>query len=353
MTDTTTTDLAHIPRSAELPIVALVPRTFAEAESFSGALARSTLVPTALRGNAANVTMMIMAGLELGIAPIAAMRLFHVIEGVPKLSADAIAALCTRSPDCEYLEFSEQSSERVTWITKRRGRPEKSLTITSADMELAKLVRQTSSGAPGMHQKFPRQMLNARCKAELCRLVYPEICAGMISAEEARYSDAIDAEFTEVRSPSGFGKLPEIAIHAAADRILRDDEIPPDAGAVPDVGALAVAAMAAAEAPPGAPPASSPLPPDAARDAAFARARSDAAEIAKHKTPPISNEPIGREKIEELIGQMHKATDGRALSKIAHGIVGLSMLPEDREELVKTYNACADVHRKRSATVPA
>lgn len=187
---------------------ALVPRTFAEAQAFASALATSDLVPKALRDNAPNTLMMILAGAELGVAPIASMRIFHVIEGVPKLSADGIAALCLKSPLCEYLEPRVQTNERVVWATKRRDRPsEVVLEVTQVDIERANLHKSRSSGAASNHVLYPRAMKNARCKAELCRLVFPEICAGMLSAEEARDSDAIDAEFTEVKS-SGFGPLP-------------------------------------------------------------------------------------------------------------------------------------------------
>ena len=193
---------------------AIVPRTFAEAQAFASALCASDLVPQALRDNAPNVLMMILAGAEIHVPPIASMRIFHVIEGVPKLSADGIAAICTRDPSCEYLEPEEMSSTKVTWIAKKKGRPEKRLTITREEMIAAGLYdRKNRDGSPGNHQKYPRQMLNARCKAELCRLVWPDRCAGMISSEEHAdelgidINAAIDAAYTE-RKSGGFTALP-------------------------------------------------------------------------------------------------------------------------------------------------
>ncbi len=194
--------------------IAIVPRTFAEAMEFAKAICASSLVPQALRDNAPNTMMMILAGAEIGVPPIASMRMFHVIEGVPKLSADGIAAICTRDPSCEYLEPESMSSTSVTWIAKKRNRPEKKLTITRQDMIDAGLYeRKNRDGSPGNHQKYPRQMLNARCKAELCRLVWPDRCAGMVSSEEHAdelgidINGAIDAQSTE-RKPTGFSPLP-------------------------------------------------------------------------------------------------------------------------------------------------
>lgn len=176
---------------------AIVPRTFAEAQAFADAIAYSSLVPEALKERAPDILMIVLAGAELGIAPIKALSLYHVMEGVPKLSADGIAGVVSASPLCEYLEPVEQSDQRVTWKTKRVGRPEQSLTIDHAAIEQAGLLRPSRNGSPSNHVKYPRAMKNARCKAELCRLVYPEVVAGLVSAEEARdlaYAKELDAQ---------------------------------------------------------------------------------------------------------------------------------------------------------------
>lgn len=171
--------------STEATPRAIVPRTFAEAQAFAAALAHSSLVPEALRERAPDILMIVLAGAELEIPPIRALSLFHVIEGVPKLSADGIAARCMASPTCEYLEFVEESPTQVTWVAKRVGRPEKRITYTLAMAQAAGLVRPTRSGAPGQWQKFPVEMMHARCKKKLGNLVWPDICAGLQSAEEA------------------------------------------------------------------------------------------------------------------------------------------------------------------------
>lgn len=159
---------------------AIVPRTFAEAQAFASAMATSALVPEKLRDRAPDVLMIILAGAEHGIPPIRALTLFHVVEGVPKLSADGVAGLVTAHPLCEYLEPREQNDERVTWVAKKHGRPELVLTWDKAAATRAGLWGKRNWAG------YPRQMLNARCKAELCRLVFPEVTAGLVTAEEAR-----------------------------------------------------------------------------------------------------------------------------------------------------------------------
>lgn len=163
---------------------ALVPSTFLEAQAFCGALASSDLVPSKLKDRAADVLVIVLSGIEVGLAPMQALRLHHVINGVPRLSADGIAAIVTASPACEYLEPIETTEERAVWRTKKRGRPEQTLTWTIERAKRAGLLADPRSKDRWL--AYPGPMLNSRCKAELCRLVYPEIVAGLHSAEEAR-----------------------------------------------------------------------------------------------------------------------------------------------------------------------
>lgn len=189
----------------------LVPRTFIEAQAFCGALATSDLIPQKLKDRAADVLVLVLAGMEIGLTPLASIRLHHVIEGVPRLSADGMAAIVMTSGECDYLECTESTELRCTWITKRRGRPERSCTWTIERAKRAGLTeKKNRDGSPGMWVKYPENMLSARAKAELCRLVYPDVVAGLVSREEAHDRDFIDAEFTEskpafVAPPAGSG----------------------------------------------------------------------------------------------------------------------------------------------------
>lgn len=166
---------------------AIVPRSLAEVQAFASMMANSSLVPTALRERAADVAMIIMAGAEIGIPPIKALGLYHVMEGVPKLSADGKAAVVSASPLCEYFEPVEQSDTRVSWRGKRVGTKSKEIVVvwTKEMVSAAGLDRPTRNGNPSNHTKFPRAMLNARAKAELATLLLPEVVSGVMTYEEA------------------------------------------------------------------------------------------------------------------------------------------------------------------------
>lgn len=180
---------------------AIVPRTFVEAQAMCAALAVSDLVPGNYRDKPQNMIVVVMSGAELGIPPMQSLRLYHLMDGVPRLSAEGIRSIVIVSPDCEYFEPQTMSELASTWIGKRRGRPEKSVTWTIERARKAGLVdRKNRDGSPGNWMKYPEDMLNARASAQLARLVWPHIAAGLISREEA--SDGyIEAEYTETKTP--------------------------------------------------------------------------------------------------------------------------------------------------------
>jgi hypothetical protein len=377
---------------------AFVPRSFADAQMFAKALAESSLVPTALRNSAANVLMTIMAGAELGIAPIASMRLFHVIEGVPKLTADGIAGLCQRARACEYLrpkKGAPQTAESVTWVAKRRDADEEiEVTWTRADVKTAGLWdRKDKYGNPGQHQKYPRQMLNARAKAEVCRLTWPEICGGMISAEEQRDIDAIDAEFVEIPASKfqplqnalpaanptiGIEKakiadlpretvldrsaLAPSAVEIAAETVKAREEALAKAGdAARELEAARIEAQPVDDVPPPSDrdaPGLAPMAPtptgattgkiDNYSTETIAQAKADNAA----RGYPAAPAECADEDIENLTGELYacgKNGDRRALAFIASRISALAMTKDRRKQLGDVYTAVEKTIRAKES----
>lgn len=176
----------------------IAPRTLDEVVTLSEKIAKSGLLPEALRGKVPEVMMQIMAGAELGLAPMASLRSFSIITGKPVMSADAMVAVVLGSGKCEYFRRVSESDKEVTYATKRNGQPERRCQWT---MDMAKVA--------ALHQKdnwrtFPRAMLASRAKSELARDVYPDILAGVFTAEEIEpsrpiaASDVIEASFVDI-----------------------------------------------------------------------------------------------------------------------------------------------------------
>lgn len=161
--------------------LAIIPRTVDEVRSLAAMFAKSSLLPPDLRGKEADVFVSIMAGQELGLPPMAALRGVHVVKGKPVLSADSMVGVAMGRGVVEYFTCTEETSESVTYVTKRKGSPhESSCTWTMEDAQRAGLLGNDN------WKRYPRAMLKARCKAMLARDVYPDVLAGCYDEDEAR-----------------------------------------------------------------------------------------------------------------------------------------------------------------------
>jgi len=161
-------------------ITAIIPRTVDEAASLSTRFARANLLPPDLRGKEADVFVTILAGQELGLPPMAALRGIHILKGKPILSADTMVGVVLGRGVATYFQCVEETDASVTYETHREGSPKcVRMTWTMADA-----VRAGLSGGDNW-RKYPRAMLKARCKAALARDVYPDVLAGCYEHGEA------------------------------------------------------------------------------------------------------------------------------------------------------------------------
>ncbi len=185
--------------------LAIVPRSVQEARDLAATYARSALLPADLKGREADVFVVVMAGLELGMAPMAALRNMHVVKGRPILSADCMVGLVKSSGLCESFACTAESDTSVTYTCKRKGEKAQEYTFTMADAQRAGL------NGEGW-KKYPRAMLKARAKAALARDVFPDVLAGVYEDGErdeiadrqpapAENVTVLDAEFTEQEPP--------------------------------------------------------------------------------------------------------------------------------------------------------
>lgn len=179
--------------------ITIVPRTVDESKTLSIELAKSALIPSALRKKPEDVLAIVLTGAELGLAPMQALRGIHIIEGKPCLSADAMGALCLSRPEvCEELTVVESTPLIATYRAKRKGKEAVTLSFTMAQAEAAKVTGKDN------WRKYPDAMLRARALAAICRAVFPDLCLGLYDGEEletardvtpaAQQTDALKAQ---------------------------------------------------------------------------------------------------------------------------------------------------------------
>lgn len=160
--------------------LAIIPTDIGGFVDLAGRFAKSALLPDGLRAKPDDVFVTLLAGHELGLAPMAALRGIHVIKGKPILTADTMVAVVLSSGAAEYFTRVDESDESATYETKRKGAPSaQRATWTLADAKRAGLLGNDN------WLKNPRAMCRARAKSILARDVYPDVLAGCYEEGEA------------------------------------------------------------------------------------------------------------------------------------------------------------------------
>jgi len=227
------------PVEATNQAMALVPSSLDGAYQLAAWLSNAQLLPPALRGKQADLFTMILAGMELGLPPMAALRGMYIVNGKPALEAKTKAAICLQRGAALYFKRTEYTPEATTWETFRRGQTEPvPMRFTRKEAEAAGLTRKD-----GPWQQYPQRMISWRALGWLCDDVYPDIVLGVATAED------FDAEPELAFRPISAGGTPvEIAAAPAAPKL----PAPPPA---------APATAKPAGPPPGVPHAPAQLPP--------------------------------------------------------------------------------------------
>lgn len=159
------------------------PQTSTQAWNLARAVHASGLFRAFQRPESAFVA--ILAGADIGLTPMAALRGIHVIEGKPTISADMMASLILSSRRAKFFRCTESTAARAVYETHRDGDPSPvQHTFTADDAKAAELW------GKAMWKKYPRNMLRARCASELARMVYPDLLAGVYTAEELQGGEA-------------------------------------------------------------------------------------------------------------------------------------------------------------------
>lgn len=227
--------------TTETGITIISPRTLDEAKNLATTLSNARTIPEALQKAPADVLAIVMAGAELGLAPMQSLRALVLIKGKPTLSADAMGALVKSRRDvCEFLVLESSDATRATYSTKRVGDPRP--TTLSFTIEEAK-----TAGLNGDNwRKFPAAMLRARALSAICRAVYPDLILGVYDPDE------LPAEEKDVTPP------PTSTPPRRRHPLQREDGVVVEMAAAPQTAAAmteALAASVSAEAPkPGASP---------------------------------------------------------------------------------------------------
>lgn len=175
--------MSAIVRADAVDIAGELPQIF----KLAGALKQAGgFLPQHIR-NEGELVAIILAGRELGIAPMAALRSINLIKGRVTLAADMQLALMMRA------------GARVQWISDgsngvaklQLARPGQQPHVQTFTMEDAK----TAGLAGGENwKKYPAAMLRARCVSGAAKAYFPDVLSGVYTPDEL---EPVDAEIVD------------------------------------------------------------------------------------------------------------------------------------------------------------
>lgn len=129
-------------------------------------------VPKAMQGKPEHVLACVLYGRELGLGPMQALNSIHVIEGRAAASPELMRALVASAG--HRIDITENTNEACAMKGIRIDTgAEATVRWTVEDAKLAGLTGKDN------WRKYPRAMLAARCTSELCRLLFPDVIAGL------------------------------------------------------------------------------------------------------------------------------------------------------------------------------
>lgn len=176
--------------------------TVESAVSLSANLAKSQLMPDALRNKPQDVLAIVLAGHELGLGPMQSIRGIYIVQGKPVLSADLMLALVQRDGQCKYMRVVETTDKIATYETLRSGHSEPTrLSFTIDDAKAAGLT------GKGTWKSYPAAMLRARAAAAICRMVYPDLLFGVYERDELEEPVAIEHNIADAQVTMGADEL--------------------------------------------------------------------------------------------------------------------------------------------------
>lgn len=164
------------------------------------------------------VITIVQQGKELGLSPLTALNNIHVIAGRPVISSAMLGALLKRQGvewiiKEDYVYFGEEDEDggmnaRTTytffWKSEVTGRVmEADFAVTWYQMETAGYTTKQN------WQKYPKEMLRARCLSYAVRALFPDVLLGMYS----------DVEFNDVAEDLG-GDEKEVRVTEDGEIIL-------------------------------------------------------------------------------------------------------------------------------------
>lgn len=139
----------------------------------------------------------IMAGAELGLTPLMALRSYAVVNGRPSLWGDGIKAVVRQSGRCEYIRAGGDLTKG--WCEAKRSDTGE---VMRREFTWEQAKKAGLSAKTGPWQQHPDMMMERRATARCLNDLFADVLGGIVSQDEALDSEPIVNEPRVVSPPS-------------------------------------------------------------------------------------------------------------------------------------------------------
>jgi ribosome modulation factor len=225
-------------------VKALVPATLEDAFRMGKAIFESGVAPYGLK-NPNAVSVVIMAGMEIGLPPMQAMQSIMVVNNKPAIYGDAAIALVRQSgllhSMTERIEGEGDAMVAVCQVARKGGDGEAVEVVEERfsveDAKLAGLwTKKGPNGSATPWQTYPKRMLKFRARGFALRDLFADVLKGMRTVEEEQDHERMEsADLTPPPppppppAPSQISGPVEVAA-AEEEKVEWVDESPGDEG---------------------------------------------------------------------------------------------------------------------------
>lgn len=165
--------------------MAIVPQNWAETVQMAGAFVRAGMVPKHFEGNVEKVTVAILAGLEVGLGPLASVQNIYIVNNIPTLYGDALLALVRGSSLLEDIsEFQEEDENGQCLVAVCRVKRKGEATWGEQVITAAFCAKAGWLNKPGPWTLTRKRMMQMRARGWALRDKFADVLKGLKPAEE-------------------------------------------------------------------------------------------------------------------------------------------------------------------------
>lgn len=184
-------------------IAAVIPRSIEEVHRLATMVIHAGIAPAGVK-TVPQAMVVIMAGLEVGLAPMQALQSIALINNKPSLFGDGLLAVVRRSGLLEEIRESvgtvagttEGGDELVGICKVKRDGKWTNRMFSERDAKVAGLWHKE-----GPWRTYPKRMLQMRARAFALRDAFPDVLKGLASAEEQADAGPAPAPSEELKAP--------------------------------------------------------------------------------------------------------------------------------------------------------